>query len=178
MRIGVGRRTIPCLLVPAMIFVLGGMRQVQAQTTPSVTCSVTTDVLSPPDNSLVNVGLSVTPSGFSGTVTYTLHVYSNRPERNDRDNDRDGGPLASWDGSDPTTLQLRANRGKGQFGRVYLIVVTATDGTDSASCACTVAVPHNESKRALARVTALAAWAENYAETNNFMPPPSFFQVL
>jgi hypothetical protein len=132
---------------------------------------VTTASLWPPNGRFVNVGLSVTPSGFSGTVTYTVNVYSNQANDGDAD--------AKWNGTDPTTLELAAERAGGnRTGRVYLILVTATDTSgNTASSGTTVVVPHDQSKAAKSRVTAAAAGAEAYF-TNNGKPPPGYVKIL
>jgi hypothetical protein len=134
-----------------------GAFEVQAALT--VQCSVTTPVLWPPNNQLVNVGLSVQVSDPSAAVT--VQVFA------------DDGALSS-DAADlaPGQLRLRSDRQGGGSGRVYLIVVTATDAAgDVASSVCTVVVPHDHSAGALAAVEQQAADAEAYFLAFHTAPP-------
>lgn len=146
----------------------------QAQTTPpptppAVTAAVLKDTLWPPNHKMVNVGLTVTSSNFTGTATTTIAVYSNQGTSSD----------ASWDGTDPSTLKLRATRlGNKKPGRIYLIVVTATDASGAtATTVETVTVAHDQSKKTKAAIAAAAAAAQTSFETTN-TPPPGFKQIL
>jgi hypothetical protein len=134
-----------------------GAFEVQAALT--VQCSVTAPVLWPPDNQLVNVGLNVQVSDPNATVT--VQVFA------------DDGALPA-DAADlaPGTLRLRGERQGGGSGRVYLIVVKATDAAgDVAFSVCTVVVPHDQSADALAAVEQQAADAAAYYQAFQTAPP-------
>jgi probable HAF family extracellular repeat protein len=130
--------------------------------TPVITpvrCSVTTPVLWPPDNQLVKVGLSVQVSDPSATVT--VQVFAN-----------DGALAADAADLAPGKLRLRSDRQGGSTGRVYLIVVTATDAAGAVAFdVCTVVVPHDHSGRSLAAVEQQAADAEAYFLAFHTAPP-------
>jgi hypothetical protein len=125
----------------------------------TVQCSVTTSVLWPPNHQLVNVGLSVQVSDPNATVT--MQVFANDGARS-----ADAADLA------PGKLRLRGERQGGGRGRVYLIVVQATDAAgDVAVGVCTVVVPHDQSADALAAVDQQAADAAAYFQTFVTAPP-------
>jgi hypothetical protein len=78
----------------------------------------------------------------------------------------------------PNTLRLRAERINGEDGRVYLIVIKATDTSGNVSRACqTVVVPKNQSRNSLNAVLAQAAAAKAFCEQNDGDPPPEFFRI-
>jgi hypothetical protein len=125
----------------------------------TVQCSVTVPVLWPPNHQLVNVGLSVQVSDPNATIR--VQVYAN------------DGALPS-DAADlaPGTLRLRSQRQGGGSGRVYLIVVTATDAAGNVAVSeCTVVVPHDQSAHSLAAVEQQAAEAEAYFQAFQTAPP-------
>jgi hypothetical protein len=125
----------------------------------TVQCSVTTPVLSPPNHQLVNVGLSVQVSDPSTTVT--VQVFAN--------DDALASDAAEFA---PGQLRLRGDRQGGGSGRVYLIVVQATDAAgDVAFGVCTVVVPHDHGADALAAVDQQAADAAAYFQTFGTAPP-------
>jgi hypothetical protein len=75
------------------------------------------------------------------------------------------------------TLRLRSERSGNENGRVYLIVVQATDASGKTGfCATTVTVTHDQSKASKDSVAAQAAAAQAYFLTN-LIPPPGFVQV-
>ena len=115
-------------------------------------------LLWPPNHKLVNVGLGVgvNPTG----ATLHLRVYAN-----DEATAADAAKIASG------TLQLRAERQGGGEGRVYLIVVTATNASKQKGFdVCTVVVPHDRSAASLAAVKAEAAAAEAYYRDHHTAP--------
>src|SRR5262249_13367295 len=125
----------------------------------TVRCSVTTPVLWPPDDRLVNVGLSVQVSDPNATVT--VQVFAN-----------DDALPSDAAGLAPGKLRLRGDRQGHGGGRVYLIVVKATDAAgDVAFRVCTVVVPHDQSDDALAAVNQQAAEAEAYYQAFRTAPP-------
>jgi hypothetical protein len=153
-------------------------------TPPTIlSCSVSTPLLWPPNHKFVNVGLRVNVTdACDANPKVSIKVYSDedsdkekgddngkdddKEKGKDKDKDKDKGRGDDKDSPDAKdigagTLQLRAGRsGKGD-GRVYLIVVTATDMSGNTSfSSCTVVVPHSESKKAIADVNAQAAAAK------------------
>jgi hypothetical protein len=75
----------------------------------------------------------------------------------------------------PVTLRLRAERKGDADGRVYLIIVTATDASGNVSRCCrTVTVTHDQSKASKASVAAQAAAAQAYCEAHGTAPPGYF----
>lgn len=172
---------MPAVLALAGIYALGGGGVSRARAaTPSLACSVKIDMLWPPNHKMVKVGLKVTPSNFAGPVTYTLHVYSNEANDAKGSGDPHEGADGSWSHSDPSTLKLRAERsGEVKTGRVYLIIVRATDKSGNTACCCTtVTVPHDQSKRAKSAVTAAAAAAESYCDNHNCKPPSGYSKIM
>ena len=142
---------------------------------PDLTASVATSTLWPPNHDLVNLGLSVSaPDNSGGAVTIQVAVFS------DEDDLAPSSGNSSPDARDiaPGTLRLRSERMGSGDGRVYLIVVTATDPSNNVSHAClTVVVPLNQSQSDIDSVNAQAAAAMSYCETHNGAPPPGFFVV-
>jgi len=75
------------------------------------------------------------------------------------------------------TLRLRSERSGNENGRVYLIVVQATDASGKTGfCTQTVTVTHDQSKASEASVAAQAAAAAAFFNTNH-VAPPGFVQV-
>jgi hypothetical protein len=73
------------------------------------------------------------------------------------------------------TLRLRSERKGTGDGRVYLIIVTATDSSGNVSRCCrTVTVPISQSKASMASVAAQAAAARAFCEQNGTAPPGYF----
>ena len=149
---------------------------------PSVSCNVNQTTLWPPNHDLENVGLTasvtddcdddvVIGGGPNGTG---VTVYSDEP-----DLDILGSGNFSPDAKNigVGTLRLRSERSGNENGRVYLIVVQATDASGKTGfCATTVTVTHAQSKAAKDSVAAQAAAARAYFLAN-LMPPPGFVQV-
>jgi hypothetical protein len=141
--------------------------------TPDNVASVATSSLWPSNHDLVNVGLSVTSTGTC-QVNRQVTVFS------DED---DVGPRTIGDMSPDAknialdTLRLRAERRDSGDGRVYLIVVTTTEGTDSAFSCSTVTVPANQSAAGKSSVAAQAAAAKTFCTNNAGAAPPEFFPV-
>lgn len=70
------------------------------------------------------------------------------------------------------SLRLRAERDGGADGRVYLIIITATDSTSNVRHCCkTVTVPESLSAAAKQAVADQAAAAEAYCAQNGTAPP-------
>jgi hypothetical protein len=142
---------------------------------PVLNASVGTGSLWSPNHDLVNVGLSVSASDNSGDpVAVQVAVFS------DEDDVTGAGGEMSPDARDiaPGTLRLRAERAGNSDGRVYLIVVTATDSSNNVTRKCvTVVIPKSQGKAAEASVAQQAQAAVNYCQTHNGAPPPGYFVV-
>jgi hypothetical protein len=152
------------------------------QTPPSVSCDVTQNTLWPPNHQLENVGLTASVTDdcdhnvvIGGGPTGTgVAVYSDEP-----DLDITGSGNFSPDAKNVAvgTLRLRSERSGNEDGRVYLIVVQATDASGKTGfCIETVTVTHDQSKASKDSVAAQAAAAQAYFLAH-LMPPPGFVQV-
>ena len=110
------------------------------KTPPAVTCSVSPNVLWPPNHKMVTVKAAVDVSdSLSGPGGFTLiAVTSNEPiEAGDIEAFALGTPAA--------TGQLRADRFGGGSGRVYTLTYQGVDiAGNSALCSTTVTVPHDQ----------------------------------
>ncbi|HYN84597.1 MAG TPA: cadherin-like domain-containing protein [Pyrinomonadaceae bacterium] len=141
---------------------------------PNLTTSVATTMLWPPNHELVNVGLSVNATDNSGDpVTTQVFVFS------DEDDLTPASPSFSPDARDiaPATLRLRAERDGTGDGRVYLVVVVATDSSNNVSRNClTVVVPHGNSKASRDAVGQQAQAALAHCAANG-TPPAGYFVV-
>jgi hypothetical protein len=135
-----------------------GAFEVQQAVAPTVTCSVAQSLLWPPKHQLVNVGLSVIVDPPDANLH--LLVYAN-----------DNASPADAAAIGPDTLQLRSERQGNGTGRVYLIVVTATNSGGTSFDVCTVAVPHDHSPRSIASAQQQAAAAEAYYREFQTTPP-------
>src|SRR4029077_6649492 len=92
---------------------------------PQLTSSVAVSSLWPPKHDLVNVGLNATSTDNCGSPVISVKVFGNEDDEMDTG---DGNFSPDAKNIAPLTLRLRSERqGRGD-GRVYLIVVTATDG--------------------------------------------------
>ena len=139
---------------------------------PSVTCSVSTSTLWPPDHLLINVGLSLSAADNCPGVTTSVAVFG---DENDEEATGDGNYSPDAKDIAAGTLRLRAERKGNGDGRVYLIIVTATDASGNVSRCCrTVTVALSQSKASLASVAAQAAAARLYCEQNGTAPPGYF----
>jgi hypothetical protein len=141
--------------------------------TPDNAASVATSSLWPANHDLVNVGLSVTSTGTC-QVNHQVTVFSDEDDV-DPQTIGDMSPDAKNIALD--TLRLRAERRDSGDGRVYLVVVTTTDGADSAFSCSTVTVPANQSAAGKASVAAQAAAAKTFCTNNGGAAPPGFFPV-
>jgi hypothetical protein len=144
---------------------------------PSISCNVAQTQLWPPNHDLETVGLTATVTddcdshvviggGPGGTG---VAVYSDEP-----DLDILGSGNFSPDAKNigVGTLRLRSERSGNEDGRVYLIVVQATDMSGKTGfCAKTVTVPHDQSKAGKNAVEAQATAARNFFLANHTLPP-------
>jgi hypothetical protein len=148
---------------------------VEDTTPPDVAVSAAASVLWPPNHEMANVGLSVgAMDNGGGTPAIQVAVFS------DEDDLAPNSGNFSPDAKDvaPGTLRLRNERMGSVDGRVYLIVVTATDDSSNVNHAClSVVVPKNQSAAAQGAVAAQAAAAVLHCGANNGAPPAGFVVV-
>ena len=137
---------------------------------PVVVCAVLRSVLWPPNHRLVNVGLEAVATAPCESVgPVMVSVFSNQVDGGSGDDDAtDIGP---------GTLKLRQER-TSPLGRVYLIVVTASDASANlgVNC-CTVVVPPNQSTAAIAAVEAEATQSSSYCLSHNGAPPSGYYTI-
>jgi hypothetical protein len=143
---------------------------------PVVTASVTTSQLPQNSHDLINVGLAASATdGPCGTPTITVQVFGDEDDQtptNDTVFSPDAKDLASG------TLRLRAERVNSGNGRVYLIVVKATDAAGQTGFATlTVVVSKSNSPANTSAVLAEAAAAKAFADANNGAPPAGYFVI-
>lgn len=123
---------------------------------PSVTCSLEKKSLWPPNHKFVDIGFSLNlTDNVDPEPTYEIFVYSDEPAD---DQTGDGATQSDVIFEENGSLLLRAERKGDGDGRVYLILIIATDwsGNQSFEC-CTVTVPHSVSKKDLDSVNLQAA---------------------
>jgi len=144
-------------------------------TAPALTISTSACVLWPPNHQLENVGLAVNASDNGGVApAVQVSVFS------DEDDLAPGSGNFSPDAKNiaPVTLRLRSERSGSADGRVYLIVVKATDGSNNASRACkAVVVPHDLSPLGVLAATLQGIAAGAYCHAHDGVPPPGFVPV-
>jgi RHS repeat-associated protein len=131
--------------------------------TPSV--SVAHRSLWPPNHALVDVGLGVgLTDPCEDQVSTRLQVWSDEADP--------PGPHHGDARIVPPDLFLRRERLGPEDGRVYLVILTATEagGVSGTSCA-TVVVPHCNSQACRASVNSQAAQADAYCEAHDTAPP-------
>lgn len=140
---------------------------------PALTCSVSETALWPPNHNLINVDLSVTATD-NCDVTVAVQVYS---DEDDEASTGDGNFSPDAKDLAAGTLRLRSERNGEGDGRVYLIIVTATDSAGNVTRCCkTVTVAHSNSGAAKDSVAAQAAAALTFCEGQG-AAPAGFFLV-
>jgi len=143
---------------------------------PVVSCSVTAPIITQTNHNLVNVGLAGTAvDSCEGEVPIAVNVFA---DENDDEDTGEGN--YSPDAKDIAlgSLRLRAERKGSADGRVYLIIVEATDssGNRGSSC-CTVAVPRSNTQSAQTAVAAQADAARTFCEENDGTAPAGYFTI-
>ena len=143
---------------------------------PILTSTIAMSSLSVTNSNLVNVGLTATATDNGGQpVTIQVAVYGDEDDQTPTIDTTVHSP----DAKDiaPATLRLRGERVEANDGRVYLIIVTATDNVGNFSRAYhTVVVPKNNKPANIEAVHAEAEVVKAYAEANG-AAPPTFFVV-
>jgi hypothetical protein len=142
---------------------------------PSVSCTLGTTMLWPPNHDLVNVGLTVRAADDTDpNPTVAIQIFANEDDETPTGDGRfspDAKPGASFRPAQ-LPLRLRAERKGDGGGRVYLILVSATDADGNVAFhACTVVVPHSQSAADKAAVLKQAADAEAYGSQYGAAPP-------
>jgi endonuclease G len=144
---------------------------------PELTSSVAVSLISSTNSNLVNVGLTASATDQEGeVVTIQVAVFGDE----DDETATIPGVVHSPDAKDiaPSTLRLRGERVEANDGRVYLIVVTATDTSGGVSRNYhTVVVPKNNKPASVTSVNNQAAAAITYALSNAGAPPPGYFVI-
>ena len=139
---------------------------------PTITASVAVDTLWAPNHHLENVGLSINVTDNSGDpVTTDIKVFSNE------DDVFSGGENFSTDAKDIAagTLRLRQERSTTGSGRVYLILITATDSSNNVSRKClSVVVSKSQNQTDINAVNQLAAAARAICEATGAAPAGYF----
>ncbi len=148
---------------------------VQDTQLPIVSCSVAVSSLWPPNHNLINVGLAASATdNCPGPPAIQVLVFG---DEDDESATGDGNHSPDAKDIAPGSLRLRSERKGDSDGRVYLIVVRATDsaGNVGVSC-CAVVVPKSNSSADKSSVNSQSAAACAYFLANG-VPPPSYFVV-
>ena len=144
---------------------------------PVLTSAVAVTLISSTNSNLINVGLTASATDNSGDpVTIQVAVFGDEDDQTPTANN----VLHSPDAKDiaPITLRLRAERIEANDGRVYLIVIKATDSSGNISRNYqTVVVPKNNKQASNDSVNAQAAAAVSYAQSHAGAPPPGYFVI-
>ena len=144
---------------------------------PVLTSGVTMSLISSTNSNLFNVGLTASATDQEGeTVTIQVTVFGDE----DDETATLPGVVHSPDAKDiaRNTLRLRGERVEANNGRVYLIVVTATDTSGGVDRNYhTVVVPKNNKQANIDAVIAEGAAAAAFAEANGGTPPPGYFVI-
>lgn len=133
---------------------------------PSVDSTVAVPMLWPPNHNLINVGLSaVVRDACDESPTLHVTVFADEPEESQTGDGRHSPDAKGIGGAPLSSLRLRAERKGDADGRVYVIVVTATDDSGNLGYdVSTVVVPHSRSRKAELSVKAQAAAATARAQ--------------
>ena len=144
---------------------------------PVLNSSVAMPVISASNSNLFNVGLAASATDNSGDpVTISVAVVGDENDETPTINSTVHSPDAK--DIEPGTLRLRGERVESGDGRVYLIIVTATDSSGNKTRNYhTVVVPKGNSPAKLAEVNAQATAALSYAQANNGATPPGYFVI-
>jgi VCBS repeat-containing protein len=144
---------------------------------PVLTTSVAVSLISSTNSNMVNVGLTASATDNSGEpVTIQVAVFGDEDDQTPTVHDI----VFSPDAKDiaPVTLRLRGERVEDNDGRVYLIVITATDTSGNISRNYeTVVVPKSNKQANIDSVNAQAAAAKSYAQSHGGTPPLGYFVI-
>lgn len=142
-------------------------------TAPVLACTMAQSLLWPPNHQLVNVGFELAElyDDQDPNPTADIYVYSNEELNGSGDgNTEEDAVDVGFD-----TLKLRAERsGKGD-GRVYLIVVVASDASGNTTIGChSVVVPKSMGKKHRNTVYDIAALAELFCDDEDALTEMGF----
>jgi RHS repeat-associated protein len=140
---------------------------VDDSTPPAVQASIQKSQLWPPNHKMVDVGFTAQATDTCGDQpSLIVQVFSNEPADDPDSHDTPDALL------DPAgKLTLRSERLGDGSGRVYLVIVTATDPAGNAGHGCpTVVVPHDQSGGSVASINAQAKAAQTYCQANGAAP--------
>jgi DNA/RNA endonuclease G (NUC1) len=144
---------------------------------PVLTSSVAVSLIASTNSNLINVGLTASATDQEGeTVTIQVAVFGDEDDQSATM----PGVVHSPDAKDiaPNTLRLRGERVEANDGRVYLIVVTATDTSGGVSRNYhTVVVPKNNKPASVMSINNQAAAAIAYAQSHGGAPPVGYFVI-
>jgi hypothetical protein len=145
-------------------------------TPPELSCSVAMPVLRKINHNFHNVGLSARArDACEGELPVMASVFADED-----DEAQTGDGHFSPDGKNIAvgSLSLRGERQGNGDGRVYLILVEATDssGNRGVNC-CTVIVPHSATQGALQSAQAQADAAEAFCLANEGTAPGGYFTI-
>jgi FtsP/CotA-like multicopper oxidase with cupredoxin domain len=140
---------------------------------PTITSSVAVSTFWSPSHDLINVGLKATATdNCSGALPVTITVYG---DENDESSTGDGTFSPDAKNIAVGTLRLRAERNQKGDGRVYLIIVTASDTAGNVAKSClTVVVPKDQTTKSINSVMAQATAAKTFCEANGTAPAGYF----
>jgi len=129
---------------------------VEDTTPPEVDTSVAIDLLWPPNHNLINVGLDARiHDACDSSPKVRVMVFG---DEDDEEQTGDGHHSPDAKNIWFRTLRLRSERKGNADGRVYMIVVTATDDSGNTGFdASVVVVPHDKSKRSMSSIARQAA---------------------
>jgi hypothetical protein len=149
--------------------------KVEDHEAPVVTSSVTITQLSVPDHNMINVGLSASATdNCDSSLTFNVRVYG---DENDEEATGDGNFSPDAKNIGLGSLRLRSERNGAKDGRVYLIVVTATDSSGNVGRSSrTVTASISSSASSLQSVANQAAAAKAYFDQFG-TPPPGYFVI-
>ncbi len=149
---------------------------------PVITCNGPVS-LWPPNHRLVDASSALTvwdPDGDDATLT--VRVFSDEPEGPEVGDDTgDHAPDFKNEYPDGRGLLVRAERQGDEDGRVYIFLVTASDGVAETTAVCAAAVvPHDRSPASRASALAQAADAQaviqDAVENGDPLPPAGFYE--
>jgi uncharacterized repeat protein (TIGR01451 family) len=144
---------------------------------PVVNASVGLSLLPQNDHNLVNVGLAATATDDAcpAPTSFVVQVFGDEDDQTPTDS---SGTVFSPDAKDiaVSTLRLRQERTDSGDGRVYLIVVKASDAAGGTGFATSiVVVPKSSSAANISSINAQAATSKAFADTHSGGPPPGYF---
>ncbi|HKP12725.1 MAG TPA: HYR domain-containing protein, partial [Blastocatellia bacterium] len=172
-----GTTTVNCSVADASgnMASCGFTVKVEDHQAPVVTSGLSLTQLWPPNHNLNSVGLSASATdNCDSNLTLVVKVYG---DEDDEEPTGDGNFSPDAKNLAVGTLKLRSERNGLRDGRVYLVVVTATDSSGNVGRSVkAVTVPLGQSAAELQSVANQAAAAKAYFDANG-TPPPGYFVI-